>query len=194
MSRSVVIRRCASVEGALVVQALLQDAGFGASLENWHMAALDWAMIPALNGIAIWIPESELIPAGQYMIDAVDTAAARLEEATGPLDDGVLKRSRFKPLTMLFFYLGGVEFLVPPLYWLLISLPQEWFPFERSYPTINPVFAQGHYSSPGVDLSHAFSALVFLAIILALTFNEVLDIQQGRLDRQARNVNSEPPT
>lgn len=83
MSQSAVLRNYGQVEEALIVYAALQAAGFDVSIDNYNHASLDWLIVPALGGIPVRLPASQLEDARAYLQDMVDTAEIRLAEATG---------------------------------------------------------------------------------------------------------------
>ena len=83
MSQSAVLRNYGQVEEALIVCAALQDAGFEASIDNYNHASVNWLIVPALGGIPVRLPVSQLEDARAYLQEMVDTAANRLAEATG---------------------------------------------------------------------------------------------------------------
>ncbi|HIG21481.1 MAG TPA: hypothetical protein EYG02_05010 [Henriciella marina] len=71
MSSLVTIRRCASLPEALITVSFLQSRGVEASLDNYHHAAVNWLIVPALNGIGVSVPARDIEVAKQEIVDAI---------------------------------------------------------------------------------------------------------------------------
>jgi hypothetical protein len=89
MSQSAVLRNYGQVEEALIVCAALQSAGFDASIDNYNHATVNWLLVPALGGIPVRLPASQLEDAKAYPGEMVESAEDRLVEATGEGPDPV---------------------------------------------------------------------------------------------------------
>ena len=71
MSESAVLRNYGRVEEALIVCAALQYAGFDASIDNYNHATVNWLLVPALGGIPVRLPTSQLEDAKAYLREMV---------------------------------------------------------------------------------------------------------------------------
>lgn len=71
MSSLVTIRRCATLPEALITASFLKSRGVEASLDNYHHAAVNWLIVPALNGIGVSVPARDIEAAKQEIIDAI---------------------------------------------------------------------------------------------------------------------------
>ncbi|WP_290496224.1 hypothetical protein [Hyphomonas sp. UBA4494] len=92
MSESAVLRNYRRVEEALIVCAALQYAEFDASIDNYNHATVNWLLVPALGGIPVRLPASQLEDAKAYLREMVETAEDRLVEATGEAPDPVRRK------------------------------------------------------------------------------------------------------
>ena len=92
MSESAVLRNYGRVEEALIVCAALQYAGFDASIDNYNHATVNWLLVPALGGIPVRLPTSQLEDAKAYLREMVETAEDRLVDATGEAPDPVRRK------------------------------------------------------------------------------------------------------
>ena len=92
MSESAVLRNYGRVEEALIVRAALQYAGFDASIHNYNHSTVNWLLVPALGGIPVRLPTSQLEDAKAYLREMVETAEDRLVEATGEAPDPVRRK------------------------------------------------------------------------------------------------------
>jgi hypothetical protein len=102
MNNLSIIRRCASVEEAVVVNSMLRDGGFESRLEDWNIASTYWLYVTAFGGVRISVPRSQLISASKYMFEMERTAEQRLIEELGPPDKTPLRPRYFLAFTMLF--------------------------------------------------------------------------------------------
>ena len=180
MSGAVIIRACASTNEATIVAGLLQDAGFDAALDNFNHASLEWWLIPALGGVYVRVPPSQLLDAGHYMIDAVRSADERLKLATGEPDDSPLKTRYLTAWSMLFVISGiayailtvfGVAlfYLIDPFIpdgWL-VSNPDPYAPFR---------YASFEAAPPIVDLT--VESFLYFGIFLSFLFFEFIYLSQ----------------
>ena len=122
MTGAVIIRACATVNEALIVAELLRDGGFEASIDNYYHASLDWWSISAFGGVYVRVPEGQLIDAGQYMIEAVQTADERVEASTGQIFEPIEKTRHVTAWSMLFLYTGVAYFILT-----LVGMAIAWF-------------------------------------------------------------------
>ena len=112
MSKLVVIRRCATIEEAFVVDNLLQDGGFLSSTPVRYHAQNAWLLVPAFEGVPVFVPEAELFPAAEYLIEMRASAKERLEEKFGEIDPTPWKRRPLRRWGMLIQQVGGVHLLM----------------------------------------------------------------------------------
>lgn len=176
---SQLLRSCASMEEALVTEALLKDGGFDASVSNFHHGTNDWGSIAAFGGAHVRIPESQYEDAKQYICDMADSAGERLAEVFGAPDEAPLRTRRFRAFTMLFFFFGGGFFFVLPAVWIISKLPAGWFP-ESSVHT-EPFFS---YSPVPAGSSHfdadTLPTILILIGITVFTLFEIYDLRKSR--------------
>ena len=81
MSPSVIIHRAQDIESALVLTNFLQFHGFDARLDNGAHASIDWAIVPALGGIAVRLPRAQVDEAKALLRAAMADAAVDPEFA-----------------------------------------------------------------------------------------------------------------
>jgi hypothetical protein len=123
MGKLVIFRRCATLEEALIVSALLKDGGFYNSIGEYHVASVQWDALAAYGGVTIWIPEADLMEAGHYLLEMRASSAQRLIEALGPIDNGQLKMRWGRAWSMLTIYSGFGFVLLAPLILIVMLLP-----------------------------------------------------------------------
>lgn len=121
----VAIRKCSTMEEALIVTAMLQDGGFDAVVDNYH-ATMDWGSIIALGGVIVSVPHSEFEAAKSYIIEMAATAEDRLEAEFDELDEAPPSANHAKAWSMLFIFLGGGILLIWPIFYALSLLPESW--------------------------------------------------------------------
>lgn len=126
MSSLVVLRRCATLEEALVVKSLMDHGGFYCGLGEYYVATVQWDALAAFNGVSVWVPESQLFEAGQYLLDMRASAHERLSEEFGEIDTAPLKMRWGRAWTMLIIYSGYSYLLLIPIFFLLELLPIDW--------------------------------------------------------------------
>lgn len=112
MSGAVIIRRCATAEEAVIVCALLENAGIPTSIDSWHHAMIDWGVVQALGGVAVRVPASLFNVARQTIIDYADSAEDRLSSEFPLLDPYPLPQNRLRYYILMIFFTG---FFLPPL-------------------------------------------------------------------------------
>jgi len=186
MSRAVVIRKCATLSEALVVDGLLRDGGFLSSIDNYQHASNDWGSISAFGGVAVRVPESQLFPAGEYMLEAVETADERLSTATGDLDQRPLKTRYLKAWSMILIFVSIGEIilalLAQPIIWLLTLLPAEWFKVptlteeERAFGFYNSPVFQSNEPPSGIDWDRITDGVIFLGSMVLFLLVEISSI------------------
>ncbi|MEO1660521.1 MAG: hypothetical protein AAFR51_06005 [Pseudomonadota bacterium] len=164
MTRSVILRRCATLPEALICQALLTDRGFLASLDNAEHAAMDWGMVSALGGIQIRVPVSQADDAKKCIIDQVTHADEILEQAALPGDD-IPQKSRWKAVSMLLIYFGIIELVGSfGLIWLDKIVPSAWLPPLNQPDEVISYWIGGSIAPPGPGID----GLVFLFFLVLL--------------------------
>ena len=60
--------------------------------DNYNHATVNWLLVPALGGIPVRLPTSQLEDAKAYLREMVETAEDRLVEATGEAPDPVRRK------------------------------------------------------------------------------------------------------
>lgn len=109
-----------SVEEALIIRGVLESNGIQVNIPNEQHASIDWAMIPALGGLAIQVPDDRLDEARQLLADLQAETASDDEVA---LEDNTYfenraEQRRGKARSMLVIYLAApVIFLIAGLLW-----------------------------------------------------------------------------
>ena len=104
MSHSVIIRRCASLEEAAVINSILQAFGFQSVLGNWHHSHLNWEVMLALGGIDVRVPYSEADDATNFLEERLINAQKCLKQEFPDLDTEPLYRSRWRIWLLLAYY------------------------------------------------------------------------------------------
>jgi len=95
-------------------------------------------MIPSFGGVYVRVPYSQLIPAGEFMLDAVTSAESRLEEATGTRFEPPEKTRHLMVWSMLFLWTGVAYIILIPigiaLFWLIEAIaPESWNQSRSTY-------------------------------------------------------------
>ena len=127
MSKLVVLRRCATIEDAFIVDSLLQDGGFLSSTPVRYHAQNEWWSVHAFNGIPVFIPEVELVEAAEYLIEMRASAKERLEEKFGEIDPTPWKRRPIRRWSLLAKEAGLFHLLWLPIAWVLSLIPSSLF-------------------------------------------------------------------
>ena len=127
MSKLIVLRRCATIEEAFIVDSLLQDGGFLSSTPMRYHAQNEWWSVHAFNGIPVFIPSVELVDAAEYLIEMRATAEERLEEQFGEIDPTPWKRRPIRRWSMLAKEAGLFHLLWLPIAWVLSLIPSSLF-------------------------------------------------------------------
>ncbi len=187
MSAAVVLRNYSRAEEALVVCAALQDAGFDAAIDNLNHASLEWYLVPALGGIQIRLPAAQLEPAKAHLNDMVQSAEARLLEATGETG-GPVKRDYWRAWIALGIWFGLVELVGIAFIWLLSRIiPAAWLgPGEQ-------VSALWYYS-PGyvapVSVHSSANGVLFIVLVALITWNELFNVNRAKTLRANESLDS----
>ena len=183
-----VFRRCATLEEALIVASLLRDGGFYCSLGEYHIGSLQWDIVAAIGGVSVWVRQSQLLEAGQYLLDMRASAEARLSEEFGPIDTTPLKLRWGRAWTMLIIYSGFGYLLLIPLAWLFTLLPID---FSTSPAPYQPYDDYGpDYATENLGLNwdlprwnpEGFLLVIALALFLVFDITGVKDRQRMRTD------------
>ena len=133
MSKLVVIRRCATIEEAFVVDSLLQDGGFLSSTPVRYHAQNEWWSVHAFNGIPVFIPAAQVLDAAEYLIEMRKTAKERLEAEFGEIDPTPWKRRPIRRWSMLAKDSGIIQLSLSVLALLLSFLPVGIVPGSSFY-------------------------------------------------------------
>lgn len=188
MSELVVLRRCATLEEALIVDSLLQDGGFISSVPVRYHGANDWFIVAAQNGVPVFVPEIEAIDAGQYILAMRATAASRLVEEFGEIDTAPLKLRWGRAWSMFIIYSGLAPYLLSPLIYLLAMLPIDWQALVETsgqYSYFTPV-ARSNYDPAGGGKPFAPEGLLFLVGIILYLIWDITDLASQK--RMAKNA------
>jgi len=188
MSKLVVLRRCATLEEALVVDSLLQDGGFLSSTPMRYHAQNDWGTVPAFNGTPVFIPEAELHEAGAYLIEMRATAKERLEGALGEVDHSKFPLRWGRALTMLILYFGGGAVIVFPLIFLLAALPIDWAALNQSEGRY--FFLTSTKTSPWGGAGHRLDGILYVAFIILFLIWDITDVSNKKHENNAKDTPS----
>ena len=173
MSPSVIIHRAQDIESALVLVNFLQFHGLDARLDNAAHASVDWAIVPALGGIAIRLPRDQVEEAKDLLRTALKDARENPDFAE-PTRRQPIWQKRLLAWSMLGFYTGVLPVLIALMLVPLVSLiPPDlihnlWAPPPDAY---SEVFALDHerLPTPGDDLRKAgWVVLGFVAFLILL--------------------------
>ena len=186
MSPSVVLRNYSRVEEALVVCSALQDAGFDAAIDNLNHATLEWYLVPALGGIQVRIPASQLKPAKAYLNEMFHTAEQRLLEATGETADPIHRRRYWRVWTGLAIWFGVADLLGIATLWLALKLvPPDWWP--KPDEMVVPKYELGPTIAKPPDLSNILTGLLFLLMLVLITWNEMFEVRRAARLRETES-------
>ena len=166
MSHTVILRAFATVSEARICRSILETHGIQASIDNEEIVVQDWSIVPAVGGVHVRVPKSQLSAAKSALTDHLKYAEEILKEHALP-GDSITTSQRWKAIIMLLMYLG---FFNLGLAWFLLTLdsliPPEWIP------TSEPLFSQARVntgfgiSSPGPGAEGV--VLVFLIAMILL--------------------------
>lgn len=191
MSKLVILRRCATIEEALVIDSLLKDGGFYSHIGERHISHMQWDIIPALGGVTVWVRAERLLEAGEYIIDMRASAHERLESALGEYDTAPLKLRWGRALSMIFIQVGGGGLLGLLLAYLMSLLPIEWWSLSRSYYFGADYFSAStpaHGFAFGLKLDGILYAL-FVGLIFLWDVIDSLDkVRLARKDNNERDI------
>jgi len=145
MSPSVVIHRAQDIESALVLVNFFQFHGLDARLDNAGHASIDWAIVPALGGIAVRLPRDQLEEAKDLLRTAVEEARANPNFAE-PARLRPVWQKRLLAWSMLGFYTG----ILPVLIALLLA-PLTNLLLPDLIPDLRPPPPEAYYETYGLD-------------------------------------------
>ena len=192
MSKLVVLRRCATIEEALIIDSLLQDGGFLSSTPVRYHAQNEWWSVQAFNGIPVFIPDVELVEAAEYLIEMRATAKERLEEQFGEIDNSKLPLRWRRGATMLFLQLGGGIFLFFPLLYLLAALPIDWMALAQSRNS-SDIFFSNLYVGYETQPAPPGGGVLFIAFILVCLIFDVTDVMNKKHIEDRKRSEEETP-
>ncbi|RIJ22230.1 hypothetical protein D1224_11790 [Henriciella barbarensis] len=158
MAALVTIRRCATLQEALVCKGFLEANGIHAIVENYYHASNDWLLIPGLGGACVAVPSNDVETAHALIRKSAQDGADLLEQEFGAYETphryGVLALwymilHQFQVALFLwvcFFYVL-LKFLdaVVPSHWFISKAPtieRDWIP-EVSAGSWNPISMSG---------------------------------------------------
>lgn len=172
MSCLVILRRCTTVEEALVVDSLLKDGGFLSSVGEYHIGTIQWDTIAAFGGISVWIPEDEMFRAGQYLIEMQASAQERLRHIFGDIDPSPLKLRWGRAWSMIFIYFGGSVLIWYPIAWIMAQLPVDWYAFANRpvLGYLDPIATGSNRSITNQTIPQSEGVLFLLIIVIFLVF------------------------
>jgi len=143
MSNSVVIKRCATLNEAYILQGLLAANGFDARLDEANHAAMNWWLIPALNGVAIRLPITQAAEAKRTVLAIAETAPANLEKQFGPYE----APRKYGRASVWFYWLSFFGLLQLMFIGSIILLdrlvPDAWLPITNQTPYISAYYGGG---------------------------------------------------
>lgn len=186
MTQAAVLRNYSNPEEALVVSAALQDGGFAAEIDNINHVTLEWYLIPALGGVQVRVPDSQLAAARAYLNDMVESAYERLIAATGEIPEPA-PRSRWRAWVGVALWFGLAEIIGLAIIWVLSAIiPPEWITDQH---TISTYWGSG---STMLTSSHSPAlGLVFLLVLALITWNELFEFDRAK---KLRAIESETST
>ena len=168
MSDTVIIRRCATLNEAYILRGLLTANGFSATLDEANHAAMNWWLIPALNGVAIRLPIAQVEDAKRTVIAIAETAPADLEKQFGPYEPP----RKYGRASLWFYWLsffGLAQLVVIGLIILLDRLvPEAWIPATNQSPFFTPHYGGG----AGFDWERAANGFVLMFFMVGLLIFE----------------------
>jgi hypothetical protein len=184
MSPSVVLHNYSRVEEALVVCSALQDAGFDATIDNLNHAILEWYLVPALGGIQVRLPATQLEPARAHLNEMVQTAEQRLTDVTGQATDPIHHRY-WRAWTGLAIFVGVFNLFGIAVFWLIDKIiPPKWVTMPDS--DVVPFFDFGLTIAEPPNLR----GLLFLLALVLITWNEIFEIR--RAEKRPANERNDP--
>lgn len=132
MSDTVILRACATVSEARICCGLLQTHNIHASVDNAEHVVQNWWVVPAVGGVHVRVPRSQLDAAHTVLNEHVQHAGALLRQHASP-GDPITKTRRWKALSMLLLWLSlwlGIAHLLFYGFftWLDGLVPYSWIP------------------------------------------------------------------
>ncbi|MHA7901033.1 MAG: putative signal transducing protein [Henriciella sp.] len=166
MTKTAIIRRCATLSEAYIVDGLLRSSGVLSSIDNANHATIDWGSVSALGGIQIRVPNSQFERSKEIIIEHAGAAEETLDEMFEPYDAPV-KTRRLTAISMLLIYVGIIDIPVLLIFmWLATIIPAGWFD-----PPPNEFFyVEPYYGSAAVPEASGTNGwiLVFLIVFILL--------------------------
>jgi hypothetical protein len=153
MSPSVVIHRAQDIESALVLVNFFQFHGLDARLDNACHASIDWAIVPALGGIAVRLPRDQLEEAKDLLRTALKEARADPDFAE-PARLRPVWQKRLLAWSMLGFYTGVLPVLIALLLAPVLASLASLIPPEL-IPDLRPPPPEAYYETYGLDYGRA---------------------------------------
>ncbi|MEL7481798.1 MAG: hypothetical protein AAGJ29_09565 [Pseudomonadota bacterium] len=172
-----ILRRCAGIEEALVLESALRAGGFRPLVSEFYTAANTWDRIAAYGGIAVRVPAGELSDAADYLLTLRRSAREELQEQFGDVDWSPLPRPWRRALSMLVLHFkGGIVFWFA-LAALLSILPIDWYALVEQTSWSGSLFigpTQARIIQPA-SVEYA-NGLFLLLLIVALLVFELWDV------------------
>ena len=161
MSSIVTIRRCATLPEALINVSFLQSRGIEASLDNYHHAAVNWLIVPALNGIGVSVPASDVEAAKQAIVDAMSADTQEFETLYGAYE-APAPVSKW-PVWLFWASILGIPWL---LYSLLVAIlelliPARFVPETPRLSDITNACPYGYSCFSYDNLSYSMTSVEF---------------------------------
>ena len=172
MSNLVILRRCATVEEAIVIDSALKAGGFQSNLGEYFFAHIH----PAFGGVSVFVPEVQFAEAQSHLAELRASAAERLTDELGPVDMAPLKLRKVRAWILMALFCTPLDELIIMAFTLILAflmslLPIDWAALAAANTSyLNPLSDFGPIVTTG-DSSPIRSAvlkpegLVFLLVI-----------------------------
>ncbi|MEO1475315.1 MAG: hypothetical protein AAFS13_02950 [Pseudomonadota bacterium] len=192
MTSIVILRRCATLEEALVVDSLLKAGGFNPSIGEYYVGTIQWDALAAIGGVTVWIREDEAVAAAQYIIDMRTTAHNRLVEEFGSIDTSPLSLRWGRAGSMMFLHLGGGIFVYLALAWALSLLPIDWaaLTYATSEPSGQYYYGNGSDGPRNPFANFRSEGFIYVLMIVVVLVADLIDIAERKRSDQTPSIES----
>lgn len=178
MSGAIVLRRCATVEEAIVIDSALKAGGFQSSLGEYYFAHVQWDAIAAIGGVSILLPSSQFDSARKYLAELRSTAFESLADEFDNFDMRPLKLRWARAWSMLILYSPVGVLLCLAFAYVLSLLPVDWVSLAHANYTFSdfgPVVSTSYDGGTG-SVPLAPEGLAFLLFIAFFILWDMLDV------------------
>jgi len=179
-TKSIIIRKCATLVEAYACRGLLTARGFAASIDNSYHCAVDWSVVPALGGVSIRVPECQYKNAKKCIIEASKSGPQILEEQFGSYEHP----KRYGRLSVWCFWLNYFG-VIPMLLIGSIAAAVHYIPPDY-LPSHDSSFFYPNYSGGvGFNFRDIADGVALMLMMIVYFISEALSLSQSNNEKEA---------